>query len=300
MDGLQSRDIPYFRFNTEFDSSDSQYALHISSTDGQFLLSCDGKYCALSDVRAAWFQQPPPDQDQSTALDSIRLRSRTTTLVGALYSLDCPWVNHPDAAKNASNKVIQLMLAKRHGLHFPETLISNNPHEVREFFALRSPIVAKSIGSQWLQVNDQLLAAYTQEVHESWLAKSGDISFAPVIYQRFFDRKRDFRVVVVGNRAFAAVCEHQSAHQKFDVRRDSPAHSYRPSEFPEHHLNRLRALMNDLCIEYCSADFFETTNDELVFIDLNVTGSWWWVDELHGGEICKALVALLARKAGYE
>ena len=60
------------------------------------------------------------------------------------------------------------------------------------------------------------------------------------------------------------------------------------------------SMMNDLNIDYCSADFFETARAEILFVDLNVTGSWWWVDKLYGGEICQELVRLLARRAGYE
>lgn len=222
------------------------------------------------------------------------------TLNAFLDSLMCPWVNHFQAAQRAANKPIQLVAATRHGIRFPDSVISNDPLTVRAFAAHHSPIVGKSVGAQWMQLNDDLRVAYTKEIPKSWLQNDHDIAFAPVIYQKFFDRRRDFRVVMVGRQAFTAVCDTQTDDQKFDVRRDNDANAYRLCEFPEEQINRLRSMMNDLNIDYCSADFFETSSGEILFVDLNVTGSWWWVDKLYRGEICQALVSLLARKAGYE
>lgn len=300
IDGLRSRGIPLFRFNAEYNSDQSGYALSISPTSHQFSLTCDGRVCCLGDVRAAWFQQPPPEPDHFAAMDPVRWRSSMITLNAFLDSLMCPWVNHFQAAQRAANKPIQLVAATRHGIRFPDSVISNDPLTVRAFAAHHSPIVGKSVGAQWMQLNDDLRVAYTKEIPKSWLQNDHDIAFAPVIYQKFFDRRRDFRVVMVGRQAFTAVCDTQTDDQKFDVRRDNDANAYRLCEFPEEQINRLRSMMNDLNIDYCSADFFETSSGEILFVDLNVTGSWWWVDKLYRGEICQALVSLLARKAGYE
>ena len=105
---------------------------------------------------------------------------------------------------------------------------------------------------------------------------------------------------MVGHQAFTAVCDRQTDEQKFDVRRGDHTNAYRAYEFPEEQIHRLRLMMDDLDIDYCSADFFETSSAEILFVDLNVTGSWWWVDKLYGGEICAALVRLLASKGGYD
>lgn len=300
IDGLRSRGIPLFRFNAEYENDQSGFALSISPTSRQFSLTCDGRVCCVDDVRAAWFQQPPPDPDHLAAMDSVRWRSSMTTLNAFLDSLVCPWVNRPQAAQRAANKVIQLVTAARHAIKFPDSVISNDPQTVRAFAAHHSPIVGKSIGTQWMHLGDDLRVAYTKEIPGSWLQNDCDIAFAPVIYQKFFDRRRDFRVVMIGRQAFTAVCDTQTDDQKFDVRRDNDARFYRRCEFPEDLIGRLRSMMTDLNIDYCSADFFETSSAEILFVDLNVTGSWWWVDKLYDGEICQALVGLLARKAGDE
>ena len=97
-------------------------------------------------------------------------------------------------------------------------------------------------------------AAYTRIVDPTWLLDSDALSFTPIIYQEYCERKRDIRVVAVGNKVFPASCI-PGPHQREDVRKEGGAgESYRPCELEKEISNKLAALMRALKLDYCAAD----------------------------------------------
>ncbi len=178
----------------------------------------------------------------------------------------------------------------------PETLISNNPLAIREFSKGRT-IVAKNLATPWIVADESTRAAYTRIVDPKWLLDDVALSFAPIIYQEYHERKRDIRVVVVDDKVFSASCV-PGPHQREDVRKgSSTGESFRACNLDQGALNKLRQLMHVLSLDYCAADFMEDKKGNLFFLETNTCGAWWWLDRLYNGSICQSIADSLLRRA---
>lgn len=295
IDLLRNRRLSYFRLNTDFESDNTRFHLCISSDQSYLLVNCDRRTLNLKDVRCAWFQQPMPEPSEGSSVQLLRFRSKLIALQAVIENIDCPWINHPNLAYRAANKWIQLDIAKKNGLLIPPTVVSNDPEQLRDFLEQEPNLVAKSLGVQWYNEGSNWHAAYTQKVEKKWVNQTEDILFAPVIYQKFIPRVHDYRVVVVGKTHFSVVCESPLVAQIYDCRKGES--KYCPVELDVSVIESLKRMLSNLSLDYCSADFFEGEDGKIYFCDLNVSGSWWWVDNLYCGKISEALVELLEKKS---
>lgn len=192
----------------------------------------------------------------------------------------------------ASSKTRQLLYAENVGLSIPHTVISNVPDAIREF-TVRQKTAAKNLATPWVTRGQEVFAAYTRIVQPDWLSNDGELSFCPIIYQEFHPRRKDFRVILIGDATFAAACE--PAEQQFeDVRAyGTTGEGYNPCEFPKEITERLRTLMRLFELDYCAADFIEDQSGCIYFLELNLCGAWWWIDRLYHGKVCRVIADYL-------
>lgn len=298
IDKLRERSVPVFRFNSDPGVEASLASLHFNQGRLELRFMCDGREIESSEIGIGWCQQLPPYLGQACSIEeSLQHRNLWAAQLPAFGCLDIPWLNKPQQVLHAANKALQLAQAQKVGLNIPTTLISNLPDDIRAF-AKERQIVAKNLATPWVVSSEETKAAYTKIVEPEWLAENESLEFCPIIYQAFHPRSKDYRVVVVGDKIFAAYCK-PSEGQMADVRRDGEAdiatgESYRACEFDAPTTQKLLQLMKSLSINYCAADFMEDQQGNLYFLEVNTCGAWWWVDQLYGGRICDAITDYLA------
>lgn len=295
MDALRSRSIPVFRFNCDSGDDVSRVSLLIGAGNKQVVLECDGLVINGEDIGVGWCQQLPPYLGQpADTRQSLQNENLWAAHFAVFDALDLPWFNKPSNVVRAANKALQLLTAQSVGLNFSATLISNAPQQIRDFAGNRST-VAKNLATPWVVSDQETYAAYTKLVTSDWLADDKGLTFCPIIYQTYQPRKKDYRVVAVGDRIFAASCE-PGENQREDIRRGTTTGAgFIACVFDPHTIQRLMTLMKAFSIEYCAADFMEDEAGNLYFLEMNVCGAWWWVDSLYGGEICRAITEYLQR-----
>lgn len=295
IDELRKHNIQVFRFNTDAGSVPSFTSFTCEREEVEF--SCDGKNIASSDIAVGWCQQLPPYLGQAgSERDCLQRENLLALQLAAFDLLSVPWFNKPSHVIRASNKIHQMALAKTVGLTMPRTIVSNSPSAIRAFVRGQTT-VAKNLATPWVVSPTETRAAYTRIVDPSWFSDNTALSFAPVIYQEYRERKRDIRVVIVGDSVFAASCV-PGPHQREDVRKETGAgESYRAYDFDADALQKLRALMRALNLDYCAADFMEDMDGNLFFLEVNTCGAWWWLDRLYDGAICRALANTLELRA---
>lgn len=290
IDQIRSRGIKVFRFNTDQGEYASRASFGSGSESMEF--ECDGRRILSEEIGIGWCQQLPPYLDQPSNETECLQNQNLWALHSTMFELlVTPWLNKPSCVCRASNKVLQIALARELGLSVPDTLISNQPDRVRAF-AEHHSIVAKNLATPWIIRNEGTRVAYTRIVAEDWLTSDAS-SFCPVIYQRYHERRRDYRVVVIGERVFTACCE-PNEHQREDIREGvGTGESFVVCDFDKSALKKLMSLMRALSLEYCAADFIEDTEGNLYFLEVNTCGAWWWLDRLYNGAICKAITDFL-------
>lgn len=274
--GLASEQIPYLRLNRE------QLVEHRLSLDPiASRLSVDGPagVCEVGPgLRSIWFRHPVflrnPIADVISPTEQLR-RSQWQAFVHALTLFsDAGWMNHPVATYQAESKPVQLAQAGRVGFCVPESLIGNHAAAIRRRFPGR--VAVKSVDSAVMRDQDETLFAYT------WLGHSGElsdasVSDAPVIAQRAFTDKVDWRVTVVGD-CLAAVKVLADGRGAIGDWRRTPKDSlsYVDAPLPPHVSSACSRLVRTMGLAFGAIDLIED-QDGFHFIELNPTGEWGWL-----------------------
>ncbi|HJQ92774.1 MAG TPA: hypothetical protein VJ874_00645, partial [Candidatus Thermoplasmatota archaeon] len=199
-----------------------------------------------------------------------------------------PWVNDPDAAIRADDKLHQLAVARRTGLAIPETLVTNDPAELRRFHRDHGRLIAKSIsGSHGLPASKRIL---TNVVTKADLADLDGLRHAPVCFQEYVPKASELRVTVIGGKAHAVRIHSQAqARTRDDWRRYGPALDYSVARLPRAVERKCIAVAKELALDYGGIDLVERPDGRHVFLEINTLPAWLWLEDATGHPITAAL-----------
>jgi len=123
-------------------------------------------------------------------------------------------------------------------------------------------------------------------------------------FQRRIDKRLELRATVVGDDVLcAAVDSQQQERTRLDWRKDGMAllRSWTRFQLPIDVERALVLLVHSFGLQYAAADLIVTPDDDLVFLEINAGGEWFWLDEhchpAPGLPIAEAIAAWLARAA---
>ena len=177
VEALTRLGAPHFRLNTE----DLPLAAKSSAClkDGRlqwFWRSEHSPTPATADtLRTVWFRRMrqramPPDILPAHA--EYCLRESEWFVRGTLFGLDqsvpeSRWMSHPTRVLRAESKIEQLRVAGTVGLRCPATLISNDPSQIRAFFAAnRCQVIAKPLRLGYFDYGQVQTCVYTTKLTE--------------------------------------------------------------------------------------------------------------------------------------
>lgn len=259
---------------------------------------------SLDEVGCVWFRRhrlPIMPAEVSEAHAEYCLREADWFLRGAVCSLGAgsrrvAWMSHPTSVRLADAKIYQLALARSLGFNVPDTLVSNDPGEVREFFKQKkTDIVAKPLRLGYFDYGDRQTSVYTSRVEWADLQDDGAIGIAPVVYQELLPKLYDIRVTVVGRKIFAAAIDSQSV--------PSATLDWRKADTDNlgHLRHSLPADLGALCLKYVESlglnygalDLVLTPDGEYFFLEINPNGQWLWLEERLGFPISDEIASWL-------
>ena len=204
------------------------------------------------------------------------------------------WLNPPGAAVRASNKVAQLLAARRAGLRIPRTEITNDIEVLRSLVAeTDGNLVFKAL--TWLATVDGRVLFTTALGADISDAFAAALRPAPVIFQERVAKQYELRVTCVGGRSFAARIESQERDDtSLDWRRNQEDVRYMPYVLPAALEEQLQAILSDLGIAFGAFDLARDEGGEYVFFEVNPSGNWLWLEEALGLPISRAVAEWLA------
>ena len=269
----------------------------------KFCRSCDrraltlptGEKLDLADVGAVWYRRIRPLGLHEELVDETsRLfawSESNEALLGLWYSLECYWMNPPQADEVSQRKLRQLQVARRLKLAIPETLITNDPDAARDFVRAHAPgqVVRKAFR------NIPQAPRETKIVAIEDLDRIDSVRYAPVIFQRYVPAEMDLRVTVIGDDIFAAAVYSEPAYAA-DYRLGLGTARVVPYELPDDVAAKLMALMREFGLEYGAVDFRVTPAGEHVFLEVNPAGEYLFISERTGQPIPAAIAATLQRR----
>jgi len=191
------------------------------------------------------------------------------------------WVNHPVWTFAGECKPLQLATAAALGFGVPRTVVANVlPAE----WATMSRLAVKALDTFLLRHEGSDLFFYTRALSPAEL-QGGNIREMPVIIQEFLAEKRDVRVTIVGDLCFFARTE---TSVDGDWRTQKDRTKFVPFEGGSDISERCRALLKRFRLRYAAIDLVQV-RDEFVFLEMNPTGEWGWLDDAFDGRIGLAI-----------
>lgn len=256
----------------------------------------------LDALTAVWFRRPGLPAAHPEIADAAArtyVEQECAAFCGDLWDqLDCRMVPAPRArVKLAQRKSSQLALAGRLGFELPDTLITNDPDEFLDFYDRHEGrLITKALNLPWPAREDgEITARLTEAVSTRDAAYADAIRFAPVIAQEYVPKRVELRVTVVGRAVFAAeIHSQESNHARLDWRRyDLSTTRHQAHRLPGEVARRCVELVERLGLCYGAIDLILTPDGRYVFLEVNPSGQWLWIEKATGLPIGEALCDLL-------
>ena len=197
---------------------------------------------------------------------------------------ECTVLNRTRAMASNASKPFQAQLIVQTGLRTPETLISNDPDEIRAFRRSHKRVIYKSTSSV-----RSIVRELTTEVSDESLDRVHDL---PTQFQEFVDGQ-NIRVHVVGESIFASevattAIDYRYAHQ------DNVDVVMTAVELPDHVADQCRALSRLLDLPLCGIDLKRAIDGTFFCFEVNPSPAYSYYQEHTGQPIAEAIVRLLA------
>lgn len=242
----------------------------------------------LIDFDVVWLRRfwKSPISMELHAADRAAASQAVDTVRRSLLSLIAPdafWINPANTLRSAGDKPVQLSLARRLGLQIPNTLISNDPKAVRDFYqSCGAQIIYKPLDSMVWKNGETKRVTYTTALTEQDLSDDAAIQLCPAIFQQNITKAYEIRATFMGATCMAVKLETQGIDDVEQDWRHGSANGISlkpiPVELPQPVYERCREFMRHMNIVYGAFDFIVTPNAEYIFLEVNHGGQFLWVE----------------------
>jgi hypothetical protein len=304
---LQRRGAEVFWFDPAEYPERTEISFRPRADGGTGTIHRGSEVLELERVRVGWFCRPGKPMAPAHIKDEATRRfieEDCRDFIHNLWSsLHCQWVPGPfPLLVQAEDKLPQLRLAQALGFEVPDTLVSNEPAEFLKFYqAHEGQVVSKLLGLG-LHLHFNHCARYTQFVTPRDVAHFRSLTLSPVIFQAYVPKQVEIRATVVGERIFAAEIHSQATRRtRHDWRRYDLRHTpHFKHELPQDVAGRCLALVKGLGLCFGAIDLVLTPDGRYVFLEINASGQWQWIEALTGLPISDAICDLLLQRARAE
>lgn len=264
-------------------------------------ISASGRDLLFDDIGSVWFRHPPLfrfHSDMSPAERRFADREAQLALGGLLRSLDCLWVNHPDKVRAAEYQPLLLKLGTEAGFKVPRSLITNNSESALTFFdQCDGQVIYKPLGGADLPALDgaEPLSVYTSMVERDQLRLVDAVGATPCLFQEYIQKKTELRLTIIGDEVFPVQIDSQHTPEcSVDRRRGYDRLRYRVCRLPRDVREMCLRLTRRLGLVFATVDIVMTPEGEYVFLGINPSGKWLWLESVTGLPMTQAMADLLS------
>lgn len=297
---LTSRRVPVVRANTAwFPSTLSLYA-SLSGDRWSGAIRVRGRQVRWDDIRSIWYRRPNGFRFPAAMSEPERRHASWEArfgLGGVLACLPVRWVNHPHRQADANYKPVQLAVARRCGLAVPNTVITNEPDQVRQFAASAAGgVVVKTLSTPAVLEASGITVAHARRLSERDLADLSGVDVTAHLFQAWVDKAYEVRVTAVGERMFAVAIEATTPAGREDWHNDLESCRYHVVDVPARVREPVAAYLDQLGLSYAAFDFAVDHDEHWWFLEANPGGQYGWLQAATGLPISTAVADLLARR----
>ncbi|WP_428675630.1 hypothetical protein [Reyranella sp.] len=210
---------------------------------------------------------------------------------GLVLNSNVTWVNPIEKVALAEHKLYQLRLAQQLGLAIPRSIVSRNPRRLREFISKSQfGAICKPIFHGLFFDESGQYSIYTRRVSAD--AFSGDtLEICPVFLQEEIPRQADVRITFIGSTFFTV--DILGREGLVDWRAPDSEANFHVSTVSEAVISRCQLMLQTLGLRYGAFDFIRTPDGRLVFLEINPTGEWAWLEDILALPMRESFVRLL-------
>ncbi|MGI5491830.1 MvdC/MvdD family ATP grasp protein [Microtetraspora malaysiensis] len=269
------------------------------------VLSTEDLVLDLAEVTAVWVRRPNAPSAATNMTEPTQRahvdRVSRFFMSGLWELLPVPWFPaRLPTVDRAHNKLVHLDRAVGLGFAIPETVMTNDPAALVPAYARSGGrLVAKLFDSHRFLLDDQDHRVYTTLVTRRHLTSRHRLQHEPVILQPYVPKAVELRVMVVGERAFAAEIDARGSRAARDDWRhyDDGRVRYGVHHLPADVERRCLDLVADLGLAYGAIDLILRPDGEYVFLEINPNGEWGWLEAATGLPIGDAVAEWLVTAA---
>jgi glutathione synthase/RimK-type ligase-like ATP-grasp enzyme len=239
--------------------------------------TAEGQWIDLSEQRVLWLRRPSGMQHvlhslSDEASKALVQNDCTAAIRGILaVAFHGKWISKYEALLNSSDKIAQLATASRAGWRIPDTLVAQKRSSVVEFFKTYSNegIVVKTI------VGTDKSFLLTRRLTNPLDFEEAAYAASPAIYQECIPGKRHIRLLCFGDRSLAASIDSNDLDWRPNL--NVPINDWR---VPDHVHRKTRHTLDLLGLEMGVVDLKETSEGELVWLEVNPQGQFLFLDPM--------------------
>lgn len=173
---------------------------------------------------------------------------------------------------------------------FTGTLVSSDPAALRRFAeGNRQGTICKPIFHGLFVDGNSAFSIFTRRVTPDSLGDDAGVA-CPVFLQEEIARSADVRATFIGPSCFAADIKGDDGI--VDWRDPAMKVSYTPSTLPSEVEGLCRVMLSRLGLRYGAFDFVRAQDGRLVFLEVNPTGEWAWLEDRLGFPMRSAFIQL--------
>lgn len=191
-------------------------------------------------------------------------------------------INPVDSSTKMENKIYQLKAAIESGFKIPNTLISCDIKKISQFISENKTCIQKSLGMNWDE-NDHPTSTKTITLSDLEVNM-----LLPMIYQEKIVRKKELRVYVVGKSIIPVeVIVSEKDKNTPDWRSCMP--EFRITQLDNNTLYKIQLYLKKSKLIYGAFDLMVNENDEVIFLECNPSGNWFFLNDDIREEIVSAI-----------
>jgi glutathione synthase/RimK-type ligase-like ATP-grasp enzyme len=211
------------------------------------------------------------------------------------------WVNNPISTAVSNLKIRNLAVAAKLGFRIPKTIVTNVPEEAHSFLDSVAParLIYKPLTYYYEEGGIAVFttAVCSEKLHE----RERNIHAAPIMLQELVEKEYEIRATVLGVEVHAVRINSQiDADTALDWRRDQlRTDMYEIIELSDQDSRRIVELQREFGLAYGAYDFIVDKSEELIFLEVNPSGQWLWLEHATSIPISRAVATLLASKTAH-
>ena len=197
------------------------------------------------------------------------------------------WISHPEATRQAGNKLLQLRAAIRAGLRVPRTLVSQDLEKIQSFCeSLSYEVIVKAVAGA------PKAPTLTGRVTEELLSDEQAVTMSPAIYQELVPGTRHLRVCCFGDEVHTALLETQLLDWRYPLDAEIS-----PYVLDEEVASRVRQVIKDLGLRMGIVDMKLPSDGDAVWLEVNPQGQFLFLEGTCGMPLIDSFSRFLEREA---